>query len=247
MMDLCGKSALITGGSSGIGLAIAAEFLASGVRNILLVDVNPPESEVINDWREKFPKSRIEIHLADVGQMKEVRKAFTVFDHLDIVVNSAGIFDECDYEKMFRINVCGVINSCLLAIEHMRMDRGGGGGCVVNIASIAALEPVLAAPLYSATKQSVLTITSSLAHDFFFRRFGIQFHTLCPGATRTRFFIDSFDARCLFPEFVEDYRRKMKEYPVQEVESVARAAIEVIRQQKNGSVMVINDGEITEH
>uniref|UniRef100_A0A1B0D5V2 15-hydroxyprostaglandin dehydrogenase [NAD(+)] n=1 Tax=Phlebotomus papatasi TaxID=29031 RepID=A0A1B0D5V2_PHLPP len=167
----------------------------------------------------------MEFFPVDVTDMDSFRKAFhegiEKFKKFDIVINSAGIFDEFDFEKMFKVNVCGVVNSCLLAIEPMRQDKGGSGGCVLNISSIAALNPVLAAPLYSATKQAVLTITSSFSEAFFFSRFGIYFHTLCPGATNTRLFTDSFDARCLFPEFAPEYHAAMAKYPIQDVQAVA--------------------------
>ncbi|XP_059613067.1 15-hydroxyprostaglandin dehydrogenase [NAD(+)]-like [Phlebotomus argentipes] len=247
-MEISGKSALITGGANGIGLAIAGQFLTCGGRKLALVDVQEPQSDLLASWRSQYPDCAVEFLPGDVTDEQSLRRIFRrvseQFQGIDIVVNSAGIFDECDFERMFRVNVCGVINSSLLAIELMRQDRGGRGGSVLNISSIAALNPVLAAPLYSATKQAVLTITSSFADDFFFSRFGIHFHTLCPGATNTRLFVESFDARCLFPEFATLYHAAMAKYAVQDVQCVAQAALEALRDHRNGSVTVIDDGQV---
>lgn len=247
-MEILGKSVLITGGANGIGQAIAENLLASGIGKLAIVDIRMIEKDVLNLWRAEYPKCSMEFFPVDVTDMESFRKAFDEgiekFKKFDIVINSAGIFDEFDFEKMFKVNVCGVVNSCLLAIEHMRQDKGGSGGCVLNISSIAALNPVLAAPLYSATKQAVLTITSSFSDTFFFSRFGIYFHTLCPGATNTRLFTDSFDARCLFPEFAPEYHAAMAKYPIQDVQAVAKAALEILKDHRNGSVFVIDDGKI---
>uniref|UniRef100_A0A1B0CE72 15-hydroxyprostaglandin dehydrogenase n=1 Tax=Lutzomyia longipalpis TaxID=7200 RepID=A0A1B0CE72_LUTLO len=247
-MEISGKSAVVTGGANGIGLAIAEQLLAQGVKKIALLDILQEENEEISSLRRNHPDALIEFLSVDVTEMKSFREIFheitEKFVKIDIVVNCAGIFDECDYARMFNVNVCGVINSTMLAIEHMRQDGGGCGGSVLNISSIAALNPVLAAPLYSATKQAVLTITTSLADDFFFSRFGIFFHTLCPGATATRFFTDSFDARCLFPDFASEYHAAMAKYPIQEVAAVATAAVGMLKDHRNGSVLIVNDGKV---
>nr|KAG5689895.1 hypothetical protein BaRGS_023643 [Batillaria attramentaria] len=89
--------------------------------------------------------------------------AVTKFGAVDICVNNAGIVHETLWEKMIAVNMTAVIRGSQLALEHMRRDRGGRGGIIVNTASIAGLGPYSSIPVYAATKHAVVGFTTSWA------------------------------------------------------------------------------------
>ncbi|PVD19627.1 hypothetical protein C0Q70_20117 [Pomacea canaliculata] len=106
-------------------------------------------------------------HPADVSDGEQHKAAFGIavskFETVDICVNNAGILKESNWEKLMAINVGAVIRGSLLALEHMRCDRGGRGGVIINVASIVGLTVTPVSPTYCASKHAVIGFTTSWA------------------------------------------------------------------------------------
>ncbi|GAB0100464.1 Alcohol dehydrogenase [Sergentomyia squamirostris] len=260
-MSLSNKSALVTGGIRGIGAAICEIFLENDLKNLAVLDLNFEDLSILKDWEKKFPQASIKFYQVDVSNHEELEKCYGDFTQsiesldpgldkgleqgLDIVVNCAGIFNESKFRQVIDVNLSGVIGSTLLAIEHMRLDKGKGrGGVVVNIASIGGLNPVSFMPTYSATKSGIITFTNCVAHNR--DRLGIKFLTICPSFTDTKLTSENprnvayfeVDEKC-----ITEFKKSGK---FQSPDELAKAFFPVLEKGKSGSVWIIEGGELIE-
>jgi NAD(P)-dependent dehydrogenase (short-subunit alcohol dehydrogenase family) len=188
-MEIAGKTALITGGASGIG-ATTARMLAARDANLVLVDVNQQLGDDTVKAIEAVGARAIFVR-ADVRDEGQMRQAFDDavgrFGSLDIVFNNAGIatpqpgFTRIAVEQWKRvldIDLLGVVLGCYLAFPLMR-ERGG---VIVNTASMAGVYPIPGDPVYSAAKAGVIHLTHSLAY---WSKRRIRINCVCPGVVDT--------------------------------------------------------------
>ena len=189
MARLSGKSAIVTGGASGIGKAIAQLFLEEGAK-VVIADINGALLEkTVKELSGFGPVSSI---MADVRSMAEAgRIAQQAVDRqggLDILVCNAGItsvmpieqLGEEEWDRVLATNVKGMFTMVKQAIPHM-IRRGGGK--IVTLGSEMGIVAVPESPAYNASKGAVIMFTKSIALDLI--RHNIRVNSLCPGITRT--------------------------------------------------------------
>ncbi|MCU0325144.1 MAG: SDR family oxidoreductase [Spirosomaceae bacterium] len=195
MFRLDNKVAVITGGASGIGLAISRLFAQQGaIVHIfeLNIDQAEREADLINaSGGEAY------CHQVDVSKQKDVQKAIsriTKEQKIDILVNNAGIAHvgtaetttETDFEKVFNVNVKGVYNCLNAIIPHFKAN---GKGVILNMASIAATLGLPDRFAYSMSKGAVLTMTLQVARDYL--KNNIRCNSISPARVHTPF-VDGF-------------------------------------------------------
>ncbi len=193
-MDPTGKVAVITGGASGIGLATAKLLAANGAR-IVIADIQADAAEAAlqeiaaQDGEARFVRTDV-TKREDVHGMIDF--AVREFGQADIFHNNAGVsergldFFSEDSEEWIRtvdINLTGVLRGTQLEIQHLR--KQGGGGVIVNTASMAGLVPAPATPVYAATKAGVVHLARTLA---WLGREDIRVCAVCPTFTHTPLF-----------------------------------------------------------
>lgn len=195
---LDGKTAIVTGGGSGIGRAISMCFAANGA-TVAIADVNREQGEqVAKEIREAGGKASS--YVCDVTDAQHVRKTFEeIFStgRADILVNNAGVShignvestSAADFERVMRVNVWGYYHAMQAVVGHMKAN---GGGVIVNIASIAATAGLAERFAYSTSKGAVVAMTYSVARDFL--PFKIRCNCISPARVHT--------------PFVDDYLRK---------------------------------------
>jgi len=186
------KVAVVTGGGSGIGKAIASEFCEAGATvYILEVDKRAGQSSI-----EEIRKKGGLVHLirADVSDQLATSKAFSgVLDRegrVDILINNAGIAHvgtaetttEEDFDRILQVNVKGMYN-CIHGV--LPMMRQAKRGVILNMASVAATVGVSERFAYSTSKGAVLTMTYQVAKDFV--QDGIRCNSISPGRVHTPF------------------------------------------------------------
>jgi NAD(P)-dependent dehydrogenase (short-subunit alcohol dehydrogenase family) len=183
MFSLAGRNAFITGGTSGIGKAVAEAFVAHGAR-VVIADITDG-SEVADEMGTTFVR-------ADVSDDDSVATALqqavnALGSKLDIVVLNAGVGDvgptleETDQaliDKVTKINHYGVLYGLKHAPKHMN-----DGGSVISTSSMAAFINVPGAGVYSAGKRAVISMTEMAALELGSR--GIRVNAVCPGYTAT--------------------------------------------------------------
>jgi 2-keto-3-deoxy-L-fuconate dehydrogenase len=192
---LTGRTAVVTGGASGIGYAIAAEFVRAGA-SVHCVDVNA--DRLADAVRQLGPRAT-GVAL-DVGDEEAVRRVFdgiAAAGSLDILVNSAGVShvgtlestSPDEFDRLFHVNVRGVYLCMRAAVPHMTARKRG---VILNIASIAAWAGLADRFAYSMTKGAVASMTLSVARDFVSR--GIRCNSISPARVHTPF-VDDYIAR----------------------------------------------------
>lgn len=180
MSEFTGLVAVVTGGSSGIGSAIANR-LASGGAEVAVLDLNPDAAGA-----EFFS---VETNVGDDASVRSAIDAVAArFGRIDIVVNNAGIgaqgtvADNSDDEwhHVWNINVVGMARVSRAALPHLRRSSAGS---IVNTSSIAATAGLPQRALYSASKGAVLALTRAMAADHL--REGIRVNAVSPGTADT--------------------------------------------------------------
>lgn len=171
-LRLNGNVAVITGGGSGIGQAIALTFAAHGAA-IRLLDVN--EQAASATCRQiAVAGGTASAHLCDVTNQTHVNTVFAELFHrerIHILVNNAGVSHigtvesttEEDFDRLVRVNIKGFYNCLHAVVAHM---RNSGGGVILNMASIAGSSGLADRFAYSMTKGAVIAMTYSVARDY---------------------------------------------------------------------------------
>jgi NAD(P)-dependent dehydrogenase (short-subunit alcohol dehydrogenase family) len=187
-MKLADKGALITGAGSGIGRAIALLFAAEGAA-VLVAELNEEAGRAV--VREiEAAGGRVSFLLTDTSREEDVKAAIAAsvdaWGQLDILVNNAGVLGAAHtWDQVIAVNLSGVYYGCLHGLAAM---KGQGGGCIVNMASIAGLVGFGAPDLptgplsYVASKHGVIGLTRQFALD---GAPGVRVNCLCPAFVDT--------------------------------------------------------------
>ena len=182
MFSIEGKVAVITGASSGIGLATARRFAAAGAR-VILADLREG-SHLASEIGGDFVRT-------DVSREEEVealmQRAAKDHGRIDVVINNAGIGTESkvlesaaasDFERAFWVNTMGVV----FGIKHA-VPRMSDGGSIVSTASVAGVQGAITYGAYSASKAAIISVTRTAALELAPRR--IRVNCVCPGTVDT--------------------------------------------------------------
>lgn len=186
---LMGKVALVTGGSRGIGAAIAARLAEEGASVAISYANNKDAADKTLDRLNKLGSKAIALK-ANVSSENDTKilidEINRTLGQIDILVNNAGIYENESlqnltveqYEKLFQVNVRGVIVTTTAALKMMR-----DGGRIINISSIASKVTTPDSSLYCATKAAVEALTRNWAQELGVRK--ITVNAVAPGATAT--------------------------------------------------------------
>jgi NAD(P)-dependent dehydrogenase (short-subunit alcohol dehydrogenase family) len=193
MIELAGKTAFVTGGASGIGLALG-EVLAQAGMNVMLADI---EGDALGAAVKRLSDlglknvTSVVCDVADLSSMEEAAEAaYRVFGAVHVVCNNAGVaagsgIDDISVETwrwVLDVNLMGVLHGISTFLPHIRAH--GEGGHIVNTASMAGLNSGLGFSPYSAAKFAVVNMSEGLAMQL--KPFGIGVTVLCPGFVQTR-------------------------------------------------------------
>jgi NAD(P)-dependent dehydrogenase (short-subunit alcohol dehydrogenase family) len=224
MFNLKNKTAIITGGGSGIGKAIAEMFAKQGA-TIHVIDQNEDAAKqtqetIEADGGKAFAQS------CDVSSQQQVRALFGGMGTVNILVNCAGIAhvgkaettSEADFEKVFNVNVKGTYN-CLH--EVIPIFKSNGGGVILNIASIAAWVGLSDRFAYSMSKGAVFAMTLSVAKDYLADN--IRCNSISPARIHTPF-VDGFIAKNYPGQEAEMFEKLSKSQPIGRMGTVQEVA-----------------------
>jgi 3-oxoacyl-[acyl-carrier protein] reductase len=193
METLRGKVALVTGGSRGIGLAIARALAADGV-NVSVTGLSDAHLSAARPKIDAAGPSAVETLRADVRRHDDVERAVNAtvgrFGGLDILINNAGIgifvdvaeMTPAQWSEVLDTNITGIFYACHAAIPHLRRR---GGGSIINISSLAGSNPFVRGAAYCASKAAVNAFSESLMQEV--RYDNIRVSCVAPGSVATEF------------------------------------------------------------
>jgi NAD(P)-dependent dehydrogenase (short-subunit alcohol dehydrogenase family) len=188
-MSFEGKTILVTGGSSGIGKAVAQSFIAEGAEAIVF-DLKKPGYEVV-------------FHEVDVSKEQQIKKAFQKIKKLDVLVNNAGIYFQASVEEkrqkqldeILSVNVKGAYLTSKHALPLIKKTRGS----IINVSSGLGIAPEPESPAYCITKAALLMLTKCMAQEYASK--GVRVNAVLPGPIHTPLLEKAFSSK-----------QEMKEY-----------------------------------
>ena len=213
MFSLIGKSAVITGGGSGIGKAISLLFAKQGA-TVHIIELNAQAAAETVAEINAFGIANS--YACDVSKQQQVVSVFQEIGKIDILINNAGIAhvgkahitEEADFDRVYEVNVKGAYN-CLYAVIPLMIANGGGA--ILNTASIASLVGIADRFAYSMSKGAIFSMSMSVARDY------IQDHIRCNSISPARIhtpFVDGFIAKN-YPDNQEEIFEKLsKSQPI---------------------------------
>ncbi|MBS3169565.1 SDR family oxidoreductase [Candidatus Woesearchaeota archaeon] len=231
-MRLAKKTALVTGGSKGIGEAITKRFLKEGAR-VIVFDIEKPTFDV-------------EFFKVDISDENQIKEALKKIDKIDVLVNNAGIYflesvettSKEQLDTIFDINIKGTYLMCKHFIPLVLKSKGN----IINIASALGIVPELSSPAYCSTKAAVIMLTKCLAQEYASK--GIRVNSILPGPIDTPLLRNSFKTK-------EDKKISESKIPMRRIgkpEEVANVAVFLASDEASyvtGGMYSVDGGEST--
>jgi 2-keto-3-deoxy-L-fuconate dehydrogenase len=214
---LDGKLAVVTGGASGIGRAVAQRFASSGAC-VRVLDIDENAAQTVVD-EIVAAGGNAKAYSCDVSQRDNVEAVFNKISeeaHIHILVNNAGIShvgsleatSEEEFDKVFSVNVKGMYNCMYALVAHMKAN---GGGIILNMASIAGTSGLVDRFAYSMSKGAVVAMTYSVAKDYLAHN--IRCNCISPARVHTPF-VDNFLHRNYPGKEQEMFEKLEKSQPI---------------------------------
>jgi 3-oxoacyl-[acyl-carrier protein] reductase len=253
-MKLRGKRALVTGGSSGIGRAIALLFAAQGAKVGVLASSDLAKAEtVVAEIKQAGGEARA--YVADLRRIAEIDRLVSTFvadfGAIDILVNCAGVYFPTvlgeTSEEAFDLMVSSHLKSVFFMIHRVApLMKQAGSGKIVNISSAAAFKSVPQYALYGAVKAAIVMLTKSFAAEL--AGHGIAVNAVAPGNTETPLNLSDRKG----PEAPEILARKAQGTPTGRIysppEEIAQAVLFLAADDikaMHGSVIIIDEGQLS--
>lgn len=214
--SLQGKTAIVTGGGSGIGKAISLAFAEQGAQvHILELKSDFAKDAIAEITGKGYKGTAHECNVADQEQVKKVINSIAKTSRINILVNNAGIAhignaentQEEDFDRIYDVNVKGVYNCLHAVIPHMKEN----GGVILNMASIAASLGISNRFAYSMSKGAALTMMYSVAKDYL--DYGIRCNSISPARVHTPF-VDGFISKNYPGQEKEMFEKLSKTQPI---------------------------------
>jgi 2-keto-3-deoxy-L-fuconate dehydrogenase len=214
MFKLTNKTAIITGGGSGIGKAMSILFAKQGAE-VHIIELNvEAAAETVKEITTAGGKATR--HTCDVSNQQQVIATFGKIKKIDILINNAGIAhigradntSEEDFDRIYNVNVKGVYNCLFAAIPLMKANKGS---VILNTASIAASVGITDRFAYSTSKGAIHSMTLSVARDFLHD--GIRCNCISPARIHTPF-VDGFIAKNYPGKEDEMFEKLSKTQPI---------------------------------
>lgn len=249
MYNASDKVVLITGGARGIGAEVVKRFLQENAKHVAVLDVDTTYGIALqNKLNEEHGAGKVKFIECDVSKEDDFFSAidgvYNENGYIDVFINNAGVINEINsasIRKEIEINYLAVVNGTIKAIELMHKKKGGRGGTVINISSVAALcqkSPTLF--VYFGTKSAVLQFSNCIGKEEYYSSTDVRVLTICFGATDTSIF-DQFQS------FDEDVNAALVQladyYPKQKPEFAGKELVEVFKRGDSGSTWVINNSQ----
>lgn len=239
------KVAVVTGGSRGIGKAIALKLAEEGIRVVITYYQNAKAAqsviqEIKEEGKEGFAYQNDSSDFYAVKQL--IKKIKKEIGEIDFLVNNAGIginksfylLSEDDWDQVIQTNLKGVFNFCRHILVDFIKRRAGS---IVNISSVAGFKGLTGQANYCASKAGIINLTRSLAREV--GRTGVRINTVAPG------FVNTEMTRGMDPKLIEMYINQIPFQRFGKPEEVAEVVLFLLSKKSNyiqGETIVVDGG-----
>ncbi|KAK3784001.1 hypothetical protein RRG08_025197 [Elysia crispata] len=242
------KVFFITGGARGLGKEIAKGVLAKGSKVFFVDILKEKGEETLREMAHHFGAKNVAFSQVDVVNKDEFEGAFNEatqkFGQVDVLLNNAAIVDETNTKRTADINFFAVIQGSQVASSHMRKDKGGKGGRIIAMSSIAGLNYYYQLPVYNATKHGIRVYSKASSQNPANEAMGLEFACFHPDAANVGVFPRIDEARRGIAEaaqLIESYQGKFVS-----VASVVEAFIDLVSLEKmNGADLYVGKNKKT--
>lgn len=192
-LSLSGKIALVTGGSRGIGRAIALQFADAGA-DVVVSSRKLPDLELVAEEIKKMGRKSLAV-AAHNGKMEDLKNLINTvkeeFGRIDILVNNAATnpimasvldIDESPFDVIMNVNVKGYF---FLSQAAAKMMVNQGGGVIINVASVGGMSPDPGLAVYCISKAAIIMMTKAMALEL--GQYNIRVNAIAPGIVKTKF------------------------------------------------------------
>ena len=205
------KIAIVTGGSRGIGKAIAQSLSEAGAKVVIVSRKMEPLEAAAKEITEATGNevTPIECHVGKVEALNALTKTvLEKFETIDILVNNAAtnpifgpalMIEEWAFDKIMEVNVKGAFFLSKAVGQHMLKKKNG---CIVNVASTAGVSPAFGLGVYSVSKAGLINMTKMLAREW--GAAGVRVNAVAPGLVKTGFSKDLWNNKAIFDLWVKD-------------------------------------------
>ena len=247
--DLTDKVAIITGGTRGIGFAIARAFAAAGARVVVASRKQENVAAAEAALREEgFDALGVVAHTGDADAVNAlVARAVDAFGGVDILVNNAATnphfgplmtAEESHWQKILDVNVVGYFRMVKACLPEMQKR---GGGKIINLASIAGRIPLPGMGVYSVSKAAVIMLTEALAVEL--AAMNIQVNAIAPGLVKTKFSAALWKNPAIYETIVQSIPQRRMAEP----EAIAGIALYLASPASDfttGATVVVDGGQV---
>ncbi|XP_030035310.1 15-hydroxyprostaglandin dehydrogenase [NAD(+)] [Manduca sexta] len=243
-VDLKDKVAVVTGAARGIGRAIADHLLKEEVRVVIIVDKNLTQGLVTEtEFKSKYGEEKVWFIHGDITIDLDwvFDEIFERYGYVNFLVNNAGIINEYDPVLTIYTNAVGTTLWSQKFYNAMRVDHGGKGGTIMNIASIDAysIDPFLW--FYKTTKYAIYGLSVGLGHEWNYMSTNVRVYALCPGFTYTQM----TDQQMVVDEQVDIFTKFRKVIIWQTADQVGQAVAKLYKFAKTGTAYTVEGGELS--
>ncbi len=247
---LNGKVAVITGGTRGIGFAIARAFLAAGAQVAVASRKEEHVTQAVEQLREEGYEQVLGVpaHTGDGAAVEGlVARTVEAFGGVDILVNNAATnphfgpvltAEESHWQKILDVNVVGYVRMVRACVPQMEKR---GGGKIINMASIAGRMPLAGMGVYSVSKAAVIMLTEVLAVEL--AATNIQVNAIAPGLVKTRFSAAIWQNPLIYQAVVKSIPQRRMAEP-QEIAGIALYLASSASDFTTGTTVVVDGGQL---
>uniref|UniRef100_A0A1I8NE76 Uncharacterized protein n=1 Tax=Musca domestica TaxID=7370 RepID=A0A1I8NE76_MUSDO len=247
-MDLKDKNIIYIGGFGGIGQKCIEEFLKKGIKGLFVFDLKE-NTKVLGYWQETYTSCDICFVTVDVTKTETIetayKKASDKMGCIDVVVNGCGLMNDRHLDLTIDINLRGVLHSCMIALGYMDKSKGGRGGVIVNISSVAGIQTSGMFAIYSAAKHGVTAFSRAMTNPLYYMHTGVNFITICPGLTETALLENVKDKTTLL-EYGQPMAERFLKIKTQPANVCAENIVKAVEINKVGSVWLLDVGTMSE-
>ncbi|XP_069944251.1 15-hydroxyprostaglandin dehydrogenase [NAD(+)] [Cherax quadricarinatus] len=245
-MEITGSVAIITGAAKGLGRAFTESLLARGAKVCMADTDTEAATATLQQLQQSYGDDNVMFVPCDVTRTEDLKVVWDEGEqklgYISLLINNAGIGNEQNWQKTIDVNLGGCMRGTLLALERMGVNKGGGGGIVVNISSVAGLKATPLGPVYTSTKHAIVGLTRSLGSEFHLKISGVKVQSLCPSLVKTDLLVNSLK-NAFSPEVGQAITKQANCLPVISAEMVAEALVKLLEEGRNGACLMVVAGK----